>query len=265
MTNKILILIKDILEIKEYKKVGITTFLFPLQDYCVGYENEFSVSEINEIEEENKFILINRLLDCDDVDKLKSILSNIKVKGIIYEDIAVYQIIKELDLNVELIYYQNHFNSNIATINFWLDKASSVVICNELTKEEILNILKNAKKSVVLHALGYNQAMYSRRLLLTNFCDEFNLDKRSTNTLIEKVSGITFKAIENKYGTVLYYGKVFDGLDLLEQDNVKYFYVNTTFMTLDDVIKKLTAKDNNLNTDNGFLDRETIYKLKENK
>lgn len=265
MTNKILVLIKDILEIKEYKKVGITTFLFPLQDYCVGYEKEFTIHDINEVKEENKFILINRILNCDDVDYLKKILRTINAKGIIYEDIAVYQIVKELNLDIELIYYQNHFNSNIATINFWLDKVSSVVICNELTKDEIKNILKNVKKSVVLHVLGYNQAMYSRRLLLTNFCDEFNLEKRNTNTLVEKVSGITFKAIENKYGTVLYYGKIFDGLDLLKEDNVKYFYVNTTFMSLDEVIKILTTKDSVLNTDSGFLDKETIYKLKENK
>lgn len=264
MKNKIIINVNNINDIDDFKKVGITTFLFALKNYCVGYEKEFDIEEINNLNLENKYILINRVLDCQSVDKLKTILSkNLNITGIIYEDIAVYQIIKELKKDLDLIFFQNHFNSNIGSINFWLDRVNSVIVCNELTKEELTYITNNAKKEVVVQAYGYNQAMYSRRLLLSNFCNEFKLDKRKKNTLIEKVSGLKFLALENDYGTVLYYGKIFNGLELMSLPNVKYFYINTTFINHEEIMKVLDSLDGTiLDTDDGFLNKETIYKLK---
>ena len=172
----------------------------------------------------------------------------------------VYQIVKELNLNIELISFQNHFNSNCGTINFWLDRVDSVLVCNELTKEELEYITLNANKDVCLQVYGHNQAMYSRRYLLSNFAKEFNLDKKLKNTLIEKVSGIKFRAIENEFGTVLYSGNIFNGLDLLKLSNVKYFYINTTFISHDDVMKVLENLDGSiLDSDDGFLNKPTIY------
>ena len=267
MKSKIIINVEKISDIDDYKKVGITTFLFALKGFCVGYENEFTIDEVNEIKESN-YLLINRVLDCDAVDSLKELLNNstLNIKGIFYEDIAVYQIVKELNLNIELISFQNHFNSNCGTINFWLDRVDSVLVCNELTKEELEYITLNANKDVCLQVYGHNQAMYSRRYLLSNFAKEFNLDKKLKNTLVEKVSGIKFRAIENEFGTVLYSGNIFNGLDLLKLSNVKYFYINTTFISHDDVMKVLENLDGSiLDSDDGFLNKPTIYKLKGDK
>lgn len=265
MKNKIIVNIKKLSDILDYKKVGITTFLFALKGFCVGYENEFSIEEINELDE-CKYLLINRVLDCKAVDELNEILKKpLNIKGIIYEDIAVYQLVKKLDLDIELISFQNHFNSNCGTINFWLDRVDSVLVCNELTRNELEYITLNAKKSVCLHIYGYNQAMYSRRHLLSNFAKEFNLDKRNKNILIEKVSGMKFRAIENEYGTVLYSGNIFNGLSLLNLSNVKLFYFNTTFISHEDVIKVLSNLEDYLDGDDGFLNKPTIYKLKGDK
>lgn len=263
MKNKILITVKKIDEIAQFKKVGISTFLFALRGFCVGYEYEVDIDEINEILEENKYVLINRILDCNDVDRLKKILSkNLNIKGIIYEDIAVYQIIKELKKDIELIYFQNHFNSNFQTANFWLDKVDSVVLCNELSKDELSSLLDKVKKDVIIQIYGHNQAMYSRRLLLSNFSQEFNLKSRTTNTLVEKVTKITFKAIENEYGTVLYSGNIFNGLELLGLKHIKYYFINTTFISHEEIMELLDNLSSSKG-DKGFLNRETIYKLKE--
>lgn len=264
MENKFLVNIRKIEEIEEYKKVGVTTFLFPLSSFCVGYEREFSLKEIENIKEENKYLLINRVLDCAAVDQLYVILKDLKnIKGIIFEDIAVYNIAKNLNLNVELIYFPNHFNTNVRTVNFFLSRVDSVFIANELTKEEVKDITEKANKEVVVQVFGHNQAMYSRRKLLTNFSREFNLSLHNPNTLVERVSKISFKAIENEYGTVLYSGKIFNGLELLTLSNVKYFYINTTFIPLAEIINTIKKAKTELKTDNGFLGKETIYKLKE--
>lgn len=264
MKNKFLINIREIKEIEEYKKVGVTTFLFPLASFCVGYDKEYSLEDVQNIQEENKYILINRVLDCASVDSLYNILKDVKnIKGIVFEDIAIYKIVKNLKLDLELIYFPNHFNTNVSSVNFFLKRVDSVFISNELTKEEMSFITENAMKEVVIQVFGHNQAMYSRRKLLTNFSTEFLLPLHNPNTLVERVSKISFKAFENEYGTVLYSGKIFNGFELLSLSNVKYFYINTTFIPLESVLKTIKNITSNLDTDKGFLEKETIYKLKE--
>lgn len=266
MTSKILITVDNVTNLEDYRKVGITTFLFPLKDFCVGY-NTYTIEEINKIEVSNKYILINRVLDCSSTDKLKNILPVLvkSIKGIIYEDISVYMLIKELNLDTELIFFQNHFQTNLESVNFWLSKVDSLFLSNELTKEEISYITSNVKKDICLHLYGYNQAMYSRRHLLKNWCEAFNLEHKNETTITDKATKVKFHAKENEYGTVMYSGNIYNGSILLNEPNIKYFYVNPTMIEHSQVMSFLTNLEthSNSNEDNGFLSKETIYKLKE--
>ena len=262
--SNILINVDDANNINDYRKAGINAFLFALKDYCVGY-NTYSIEEINKINVDNKYILINRLLDSFDVDKLKEILKTIKdIKGIVYEDIAVYMIAKDLNLNVELIYFQNHFGTSLPEINFWLDKVDSMFTSNEITKEEIEYILNGAKKSVCIHYYGYNQVMYSRRKLLTNWSEEFGIPYKNNNILEDQATHVKFRALENEYGTVMYSDKIYNGTPLKNAKNIKYLYINPTMIDHEQVMDFLTNdKHYSELEDNGFLEKETIYKLKE--
>lgn len=265
ISSNVLIYVDDLKHIDDYRKVGVSAFLFALEGFSVGY-NTYSLEEINNLEVSNKYIIINRVLDCNDVDKLRDVLKNIKgIKGLVYEDIAVYEIVKSLKLDIELIFYQNHFGTNVYSVNFWLDRVNSMFISNEITKDEIEEIVKKAKREVCLHLYGYNQVMYSRRLLLSNWSHEFNVPYKNTNVLEDKATHVKFRAIENEYGTVMYSDKIFNGKDLLSLDNVKFFYVNTMMVDHKVVIDFLSNIDNHiaLEEDDGFLNRETIYKLKE--
>ena len=179
-------------------------------------------------------------------------------------DLGIYQSVKKMGLDLELILFQNHFNCNKESINFWLDRVDSVVVSNELTFNELKYITDNSKKEVVLHLYGYNQVMYSRRKLLTNFSEEFNLINKSKNIIEDKATHIKFRVFENDYGTVMYSDKIFNGKRLIDLNNIKYFYVNTTMIDHKELMDFLrTNRNMNDNEDEGFLDRETIYKLKE--
>ncbi len=263
MKNKILIYVDDTSYLSDYRKAGVTAFLFALKGYCVGYENTLTLEEIEKLDVSNKYLLINRILDCKDIDNLKELLKNIKnIKGIVYEDIGVFNVVKELKLDIELIFFQNHFATNSYSVNFWLDRVDSLMLSNEITKDEIEKILKNAKREVCVHVFGYNQVMYSRRLLLTNWSEEFNIPKKNKNVIEELVTKIKFRVIENEFGTVMYSENIFNGLDLLELDNVKYGYINTTFLDHNTVMEVLNNGKYD-GGDRGFLEKETIYKLKE--
>ena len=259
--SNILIYVDKLEYISDYRKAGVSAFLFGLSDYCVGY-NTYTLDDIKNVEVSNKYLLINRVLDCKAIDELKVILKDISgIKGIVFEDIGLVNVLN--DFEGEKILFQNHFGTNKDSINFWLDRVDSVFVSNEITYDEIDYICKNVKGNVVLHLYGYNQVMYSRRLLLSNWSDKFNIEKKYTNVISDKATGIKFRVMENEYGTVMYSQNIFNGSRLLGMDNVKYFYVNTTLVDHDVIMDFLTNKNHDgTGEDEGFLDRETIYKLK---
>lgn len=265
MISKILLVLDNPLYLNDYRKVGVTTFLFPLKGFCVGYR-EYSLDEINKIDVSNKYLLVNRVLDCKGIDAFKRIIANFQgIKGIFFEDIGVYQSLKNVNYSGEMILFQNHFNCNQKSIDFWLDRVNSVVVSNELTYKELEYIASNVKGEIVLHLYGYNQVMYSRRKLLTNFYNEFELDKHDKRVIEDKATHVKFRAYENEYGTVMYSEKIFNGHKLLNLDNVKYFYVNSTLINHDLLMSFLKDVNRPLDNeeDDGFLEKETIYKLKE--
>ena len=264
MISKIILYVDNLSYIDEYREVGVSTFLFALKDYCVGY-NTNTLGEINNVKVSNKFVLINRVLESKDIDKLKELLPKLKVDGIIFEDVGLLHLVKELKLNIKMILFQNHFNTNSSSVNFWLDRVDSVLISNELTSNEIKTICSNAKKPIVLNLYGYNQVMYSRRLLLSNWSEEFNIPYKNNNLIEDVATHVRFRALENDYGTVMYSDKIFNGKELLGLDNVLYYYVNSMMIDHDEIIKYLANLNRDLLDceDEGFLDKPTIYKLKE--
>ena len=259
MTNY-LVNINNIDDIKDYKKVGITTFVFALKDYSIGYDKEYSVDEINNVNE-NKYVIINRLLDTKDIESIKDILPKLNVNGFIFEDIGLINIFKELNIKGNKILYMNHFNNNSMSINYWLEYVDSVFVGNELTYDEYKSILSKVNKPLVLHIFGYNQIMYSRRLLLSNFYKNYNLNSKKEGTVKDQNSDTIFHIKESNLGTIFYSNKIFNGKRLLDLDNVLYYYINTTKIDKNIVLDFIGGKD--IDSDEGFLDKKTIYKLKE--
>ena len=266
MQNKILYIVNNINLIGDLKKVSINNFLFPLKGFCVGFNDTYTLDEI----EENQYILVNRILDNKSLDELEELLKNNKkkIKGIVYDDFGVLYLINKLKLDVETICWQSHFLTNYESVNLHLNNNTSVVVSNDITKEEIDEICKNAKKEVCLFLAGFTMAMYSRRYLLKNFYDEFNIDYNNDVEIHDDTSKNDFIMVENEYGTVGYSKKFYNGLELIDNTNVKYFIVNPLFLNDEDSIKLISDIENkkisiDVDSDTGFLHKKTIYKIKE--
>ncbi|MBR1445437.1 MAG: NAD(P)/FAD-dependent oxidoreductase [Firmicutes bacterium] len=185
--SNILINVDNAEYIEDYRKAGVNAFLFALEGYSVGYHT-FSLEEINQFDITNKYILINRLLDSFDVDKLREVLSNtLNIKGIVYEDIAVYMLVKELKLDVECIFFQNHFGTSLPEVNFWLDRVDSMFISNEITKDErrkLCGLIKNLKMTVKA-TRGYDEAVIT--------CGGIDTDEIDPSTMrSKKCDGLLF-------------------------------------------------------------------------
>ena len=256
--DKILIRINNLDEIKEYKKLGISNFLLTLEKFSIGY-NTFSIDELSNLKE-NVYVLVNRVLDNEAVNDFKKVSAKLEfVKGILFEDIGVYQILKES--SIPLIWNQNHFAVNSVSINIWLDKVKSVVVSNELEKSELIYVLNNVKNSVILPVFGLNMAMYSRRYLLS-FYNEFKNLKNIKRALIKTNNYKEFIAIENEYGTVLFYKNYFNlikEVDKFNDNNVLFYYIDPNMVNISDIENILNGKsDQYLNP---FYENKTVYKV----
>lgn len=260
-TNNYLITVTND-DIKELK-VNNINFLFPIQGYSVGFLKTYS---FDEIDSENAFIYINRILDKETILKLEEDLKQLpkNIIGICFTDLGVLHLVKRLNLDLKLIYMQNHNTTNYASINYYLEEVDSVLVSTDITKEEILSILDKADKPLVVPYFMFVDVMYSRRNLLTNFQEEFNLPKSSKVELNEAISKNQFIAVENEYGTMIFDKKFIDYRNILH-DNILYRYINPIDLTKEDVEKIINGEEVDVLTGDGFLNRKTYYRLKEDK
>ncbi len=258
--NNYLISINNLNDIEKYKKVDISTFLFALKDYSIGYENTFTIDEINNVNE-TKYVLINALLTSADIDNLKKVIVNLDVNGFIFEDVGLINVLNELNIKAKKILYMNHFNCNSVSANAWLNYCDSVVLSNELTLAEYTYITEHVESPIVLNVFGYNEIMYSKRKLLSNYYQKFMIDGNELNTIEDQVSHIKFHLVETDLGTIALSEHIFNGSKLLNLNNVLFYYLNTSFISTDEVIKFIN-NEALTNTDEGFLNTPTIYKLR---
>ena len=258
--DKILINIENLNEVEKYKKIGINNFLFAVKDFSIGY-NSFELEELKNLEC-NKFLLINRIFNTLDVENFKKIKDKLKYfEYIIFEDIAVYNILK--DTNIKLIWNQTHFATNYSSINHWLEYTDSAVISNELTSDEVKDIIDKSNKKLVLNIFGKNPIMYSRRTLISNFNEHFNLEKRDTAILNEPITKNEFLVKETDKGTFIFnntYFNIISYLDRFNDDKILYYLVYPNGLT-SNIIEKYLNEETSVLTNDGFMNKKTIYKL----
>ena len=238
--------------IDDLRRDANITLVNPLKSFCVGYEVEFDISEIDD------YVLVNRILDDNDLDKLESILNSSNIKGIVFDDLGIIDIVANLDITKFLLL--DHLATNTKSINYYLEYVDSVVVSNDLTEEEIRNIVANVSKPLVINVFGLKTLMYSRRLLLSNYEMYHNLkEERIVDANIEDKY---FKIVENDYGTLFYAKNYYNALCLLDLDNVLFFWYNPIFLDNEKIIKLVLDNDiTDINSELLFLDKKTYYKV----
>lgn len=254
--SKILININNLSEIEEYKKIGINNFLFAIDKYSIGYKT-FNLREIPD----DAYIYLNRVMDTFAIDEFKRIVPELKrFKGIIFEDIGVFNILKTENLN--LIWFQNHFTTNKSSCEYYLNHGcKSAIISNEITKEEINEMIDYFPGRLILNVLGKNNIMYSRRTLLSNFNKYQKLDNYNDMTL--KTGNNTFFARESEYGTLIFNNEYFNYIphvNTLSDDNLFLYLILNWDLSVSEIDEIIAGKDFG---NDGFLNKKTVYKMSE--
>lgn len=227
------------------------TKVYPLRFFSVGYEEYFDISEIDD------FCLINRILTDDDLDKLEKILKSSKIKGILFDDLGVLDVIK--DLNIIKIFIGDHINNNASSINYYLDYVDSIVVSTDLSFDEIEYITEHVKKDVVIYTFGLKALMYSRRNLLHNYEEYYNLEK--DNEINTSINDKHFKVIESDFGTRIYAYPFYYDERLKKLDHVLYNWYDVNTLDNNKIIEVLNDNFSNIEVSNAFLDKKSVFKV----
>lgn len=283
----------DISDIKLYKEHGINTFILGLDKYSINYPS-CSIDEIKELSKDyNLFIAVNKNIfnsELEDVlNKLKE-LATTNIKGILYYDLGILNLVIENNIDTNLVWHQTHMVTNYNTCNFYYNKKVKYgYLANEITLDEILEINSKTDMKLFVEVFGYPIASHSRRKLLSNYFSSINKEKENRiYNLTERDCKLLIKETED--GASILSGNITNGtrplFDLIK-NNIEYLVLDMQLIDKEislKVIDKYNYILNNIDNidssekeeiinymneligDNtNFFYKKTIYKVKGDK
>lgn len=259
-------------------------FIIGIKDFCVNTNYKIEdFSLLNDLKDKDIFISLNKNMHDSDINKVKDILielNNYNIKGIIYYDVGVLNIYNKLNLNYDLIWAQEHLVTNYNTINYWNQMgANYAFISNDITEEEIIDIVKNSKSKLLINLFGYLPMFVSKRHIVKNYLEYFKLNDNSKINYIEKEDK-KYPIIDSNIGTEVYSNNILNGIKTFVNIDFDYVVLNSFNINLEDFteiidmfknvdksnVEKYYTKINSMfkNIDEGFLNTKTIYRVKKN-
>ena len=280
---KLITIPSSIDEIEKTKTI-VDGFIIGIKDMCVN--TNFCIDDLSilsSLKDKDIFISLNKNMHNGDLSRVESILlelNNYPIKGVLFYDIGVLNIYNRLNLNYDLVWAQEHLTTNFNTINYWYRKgAKYTLISNDITFEEIKDIEKNSKSKLIVNLFGYLPMFVSKRHIVRNYLNQFDLNDRSNVNYMEK-EGNTYPIIDNNVGTFCYSAYILNGIKYVLDLNVEYILLNSfnidtgkmvevikMFRSVNkDNVSEYESKINKMfeSTNYGFLDTKTIYRVKKN-
>lgn len=278
---KLLVMPSSICEIK--KTIDLCdAYLIGIKNLSVNNNLCIDISELddicNVIGNKELFININKNMSNSDILYLKKImneLNNYNVKGVFYYDVAVLNVYNSNEYNYDLVWASEHASTNYNTINYWYNfKVKYCLVSSDITLNEIINIKKNSSCKLIVSLFGYQPMFNSKRHIVKNYLDFFNLKDNSYINYIEK-EGKVYPIIDNDNGTIVYTDYILNGInefEILNSNNIDYCLLNSFNIDSDKFIDVLNIIKNGTNFEqissmfpnlsDGFLYKETISKVK---
>lgn len=268
--------------INKYKNAD--ALILGLKGFCINtyaYSFEEIVNILNETKQEI-FVAINKNIHNNELELLEDYLlkfSKMNIAGIFYADVALIEINKEHNLNLNLIWSQEHLTCNYHTINYWLNEgAHGVFISNDITKREIIEIAANVTGTKFVQVFGYIPIYVSRRHAVDNYLKAFDIKNKDKYFNYISKEEKDYPIVDDENGTYVYSNNILCSLNEIEEYNnidygiISFFNINHDEEKIIDLFKTVTnnnkkeymdfIKEKFNNIDTIFLYTETIYKVK---
>lgn len=269
--KKLLVIPNSLENLGEVLNTKVTGIILPIDKLSNGSNIYFSLEDIKSIinlTSKEVCVMINKIIHNDDLDYLKQTLiklNKMNVSKIFFYDLAVMNMCRKLNINKNLVVFQEHLNASLYSNNFYKDRGIEYsVITNDITMDEINEIGKYNK--LMLIGYGHLPIFNSRRHLVSNYLSHIGEDKNDSSYSI-KHNEDNYPILEEDSGTTIYTREVINLINDIDNLNVDYIILNAfnidnlEFMSvLDKYINNIKSKREEYT---GFLHRRSVYRLED--
>lgn len=257
----------DFYVIPNNKDVVFNNLILPLKDYSIGFDVYYTVSEINSLSRKlNISVIINKFLHKEDIKNIINIINELEIDNIKYIFVEDLGLVSLLDNN-KVVVSQNHIINNYDSINYFKSLGySNILVNNDLTINELKEIISKTSSNLFMYFISKNNLMYSKRRLLTAFSNYKNSDILKKEVITEKVSNHKLIIKEEKCGTCIFNKRIFAGNKYMSELSSVNKIVNLSNM--DEFETKIILKymdkvnlSDYIEIDDYFLDNVIPYKV----
>jgi len=294
--SEIFVPLPSIDKIDLYLEQDFDGFLIGLESFSENFNYLVKIEELETIikkfNDKKTFISFNKLYFNDDIDKVKDAIkkiNNLNITGICFTDMGVLNILNDINYKGEIYWIGNHLGTNSKTINF-LEKrnVSYALLSTEINVEEIIKIKNNTNIKIGAILYGFLNMATSSRKLLTNYFEYIDNEKNKDKYIIrDKIKDKKYFLVE-KDNTNFFTNDVLNGikffpeliknkidfiiLDDYNLDSNNFYNVIESFSSLRnapkdekfvDSLEKVVVSNTYYDTFYGFLDKKTVYKVKD--
>lgn len=257
----------DFYVIPNNKDVVFNNLILPLKDYSIGFDVYYTVSEINSLSRKlNISVIINKFLHKEDIKNIINIINELEIDNIKYIFVEDLGLVSLLDNN-KVVVSQNHIINNYDSINCFKSLGySNILVNNDLTINELKEIISKTSSNLFMYFISKNNLMYSKRRLLTAFSNYKNSDISKKEVITEKVSNHKLIIKEEKCGTCIFNKRIFAGNKYMSELSSVNKIVNLSNMdefetkTILKYMDKVNLSDY-IEIDDYFLDNVIPYKV----
>ena len=257
----------DFYVIPNNKDVIFNNLILPLKDYSIGFDVYYTVSEINSLSKKlNISVIINKFLHKEDIKNIINIINELEIDNIKYIFVEDLGLVSLLDNN-KVVVSKNHIINNYDSINYFKSLGySNILVNNDLTINELMEIISKTSSNLFMYFISKNNLMYSKRRLLTAFSNYKNSDISKKEVITEKVSNHKLIIKEEKCGTCIFNKRIFAGNKYISELSSVNKIVNLSNM--DEFETKIILKymdkvnlSDYIEIDDYFLDNVIPYKV----
>lgn len=268
---------------------NIDGIILPLEDFAVESVVYFNIEEIEKIVKKSKaevFIKINKNLMNKDIDKIKDILiklNDLSVAGIFFYDLAILQLKKDLNLDINLVWNQTHMVNNFKTCDYYFNKGVKYALLGkEITLDEIKQIIKHSKIISMVEVVSKPSVAFSKRKLVSNYYKNLGINGSKRLSINEKVTNTNYEVLEDNNGTCFYLDEIMNGTSIIKElyncgcsyivfrgygleEDFEELIIDTKKYILNGCLEEdFVNKYKKLGDNTNFFFKKSIYKVKKN-
>lgn len=271
--SKLIVTVNSLEQLDELLDKNVYGVMLYIDKLSVNSSFYISIDELDKIDFKNKkvFLVMNKIMHNGDLELVRNSfdkLRNMDVK-ILFYDIGVFNIAKQLNMVDKLVIYQDHLNASIQSNRFYNDLGiTGSYVSSDITGEELLQIKRNNKMEIYFMGYGYAPIFYSRRYLIKNYLKFIDREGCVGKYSIINDMGHEYPISEEEYGTTIYSEKPVNLINCLDElDSIDYIVMNSNgidnsefSLMVEKFISRVKIDDCYL----GFYNTKTIFRVKSN-